>query len=223
MHDLQDTFDSFDPPQTPADLCPIIDDANNVRETPVKDTYANLTATEHMFSLTIDSIKDSTTTSAETLEALIKENNELPDALKHIRNAKELYKINKTSHSQSNDPDRIEKHLSEVQSRSNSSFSKTNEARTADTIEETHQKLTEACTLTERALTQLMPLLTHESYEDCESTVIWDPIEDAVHAGEGISLNGYCLICGKEFEQYHDFIGVYDDDKDDSGGYAYRR
>lgn len=74
----------------------------------------------------------------------------------------------------------------------------------------------------DRAKLHNKPFVTHTHYDECEGLMIWEDLENST-MGEFIEIKGHCCGCGKQYEQVHEFIGIWDADKDDHGDYVWEK
>lgn len=222
MTSLHDTFDEFDPYADLPTLCPIIDGAEHVKETSSKHAHANLRAAQHTLANIVTALEDSTINKTGTREdAIQRAQAYLHHAVDALDTSRAMAQDELSSARNSDSP--IEHHLTEALTRAETAYNRLIAATDATAIEQTYDLLVDARTFTERAQTQLTALLNHETYRDCESTIVWDDLEHGTDNGEGITIEGYCLLCGKEFEQVFEFSGVFDQDADEHGEYVFRR
>lgn len=221
MVQLSDEFDDFDPSADLPHLCPILDGADNVEDTAAKIAYTHLQASQHILLNVVNSLEDSSINPKGTRDRAVAESQ------KHLHHSKDYLDTSQavtraelnTTNTNSDSP--IETHLTEALTRTETAITDLHKASSTNIIKQTHDKVVSSQTHTERALTQLTALLDHEAYVDCEPSISWKSLEDATQTGEGISIDGHCLICGKEFEQVFDFSGVWDEDAGEHGEYAF--
>lgn len=223
MCTLHDDFDEFDPYDNVSSLCPILQDATNIEETPVKHAHAHLRAAHHILSTTVTDFQQISTTPINTLqEPLGRANDYIEYAIESTEAARAHYRDEFPSR-QSNTTDPIETHLSGTVTRAKTAKSRLDSVRTATTIKQAHTTFIAARSYTQRAQTQLTALLNHSNYTDCEPTLIWDELEHATESYEGIDIWGYCMVCGKKFERVYTFNGIFDADASEHGNYVLRR
>lgn len=219
MSHASEATDAFDPSDELIDHCPTLEDAEHVTDTAAKYAYQHLRQAYHTLATVTEAIESDDMTEWETIKT------ETRDAQTDVHQAVDLldtalskyrdhFSVSRTGNDNANE------RLNGALERTERAYDRLLNAPDAATIEQTYDQLTDAASYLDRAVTQLTATLNHETYDDCFDTILWDDLSEATGGGDSITVDGYCLLCGKEYDQFFDFTGVWDNDIDD---YVFRR
>jgi small-conductance mechanosensitive channel len=219
MTQSSDPDDAFDPSAEIIDHCLTHEDAEHVTDTAAKYAYRHIRQAHQTLTALTEAIENDDTTDQVTIKT------DTRDAQTDVHQAVDLldtslstyrdqFSVSRTGN------DNGEERLSGALERTERAYDRLLNAPDAATIEHTYDQLTDAASYLDRAVTQLTATLNHETYDDCFDTIVWDELSEATGGGDSITVNGYCLLCGKEYEQFFEFTGIWDNDIDD---YVFRR